>query len=284
MGSKGKKRQRPQQYRKNVLDNDVLDYHVYIMSGKELTLNLILGFVLGGIVGLVFYSGLFKEDGMATLWTYVSDIIVFLLGGVVGSVLVVPIRQGHLLDKRQADLRKQFRDMLEAVTASLAAGETTVQSFANSYKDLMEQYSEDAYICQELNQIILGIQNNVDLRVMIADFASRSASEDIESFSSVFQVSYQEGGKMNEVMRNTQDLITEKMEIEDEIESKIASNKLELNLITVSPVLFVLLLKLSNRSFAENFATPTGVIANTVAICIFIAAYFIGQKIIQIKR
>ena len=160
----------------------------------------------------------------------------------------------------------------------------TVTAFGNAYSDMRNVHTEDAYITKELAQIILGIKNNVELEKMLDDFADRSDNEDIESFSSVFRVSYKEGGRMKDVMRQTHDLISEKMEIEDEINSKISSNKLELNMISLSPIIIVLMLRLTNQSFAERFATLPGVIANTIAICIFIAAYFMGQKIIMIRR
>ena len=284
MAKEEKEKRKHEQYRRNPLNNEVIDYHYYVMSSSEKFLTRIIGFIGGGVVGLIFYSGFFKVDGYATLKTYIADLVIFLIAGLVGSVVFVPIREKSLLEKRQNQLRLQFRDMLESITTSLAAGDTTVTAFGNAYSDMRNVHTEDAYITKELAQIILGIKNNVELEKMLDDFADRSDNEDIESFSSVFRVSYKEGGRMKDVMRQTHDLISEKMEIEDEINSKISSNKLELNMISLSPIIIVLMLRLTNQSFAERFATLPGVIANTIAICIFIAAYFMGQKIIMIRR
>lgn len=275
---------RPSQWRTNPLNNEVLDYHVYEMSGTQKLVTMLIGFVLGGAAGLVFYGGLFKDHGDPTFMTHIANLVIFVVVGIAGAVIFVPIREQSLLEKRQADLRKQFRDMLESVTTSLAAGETTIQAFVNAYNDMRNVYSDDAYITEELKQIILGTKNNVDLETMLEDFAARSDNEDIESFSSVFRISYSQGGRMSDVMRQTHDLITEKMEIEDEIESKVASNKMELNVISLSPIVIVMMLRLTNPSFAERFASFSGVMANTAAIIIFIAAYFLGQKIVMIRR
>lgn len=275
---------RPRQWRLNPLNNAAMDYHVYEMTGTEKFLTLVIGFFLGGVVGLVFYGGLFKNQGDPTIMTYIANTVVFAAAGLVGSVIFVRIREASLLEKRQKDLRKQFRDMLESVTTSLAAGETTIQSFNNAYVDMKNIYTDSSYITEELRQIILADKNNVELEKMLDDFADRSDNEDIESFASVFKISYRQGGRMSEVMRQTHDLISEKMEIEDEIESKIASNKLELNLISLSPIAIVLMLRLTNPSFAERFATMSGVLASTAAIVIFVIAYFMGRKIIMIRR
>ena len=275
---------RPSQWRLNPLNNAAMDYHVYEMTGTEKFLTLVIGFFLGGAVGLIFYGGLFKNQGDPTIMTYIANAVVFAVAGLVGSVIFVRIREASLLEKRQKDLRKQFRDMLESVTTSLAAGETTIQSFNNAYVDMKNIYTDSSYITEELRQIILADKNNVELEKMLDDFAERSDNEDIESFASVFKISYRQGGRMSEVMRQTHDLISEKMEIEDEIESKIASNKLELNLISLSPIAIVLMLRLTNPSFAERFATMSGVLASTAAIMIFVIAYFMGRKIIMIRR
>ena len=49
------------------------------------------------------------------------------------------------------------------------------------------------------------------------------------------------------------------------------------------PIALVVLLRVMSSSFASGFATPVGVIAMTVAIGIFIAAYKLGEKIMDIK-
>jgi len=52
---------------------------------------------------------------------------------------------------------------------------------------------------------------------------------------------------------------------------------------SIMPIAVVMLLRLTNESFAENFATPVGVIVNTIAIGVFIGSYKYGQKIVDIK-
>ena len=111
----------------------------------------------------------------------------------------------------------------------------------------------------------------------------RSGCEDIESFSSVFTVCYSTGGNMRDVMRRTHDIITDKMAVSAEIETKITSNRLELNVITAAPVFLMLMLRATNESFAEKFATPGGVAAITVAIVIFVFAARWGRKIMEVR-
>ena len=71
------------------------------------------------------------------------------------------------------------------------------------------------------------------------------------------------------------------MQIEDEITSKMSSNQLELNIIMVAPVLIVGMLRLSNQTFAENFASPMGVVVITIGLGLFYLAYRMGRGIVD---
>ena len=51
------------------LNNRMLNYRVYYMNATEKIGSFLLTLTLGGLAGLVFYGGLFKVDGGATLAT-----------------------------------------------------------------------------------------------------------------------------------------------------------------------------------------------------------------------
>ena len=91
------------------------------------------------------------------------------------------------------------------------------------------------------------------------------------------------GGDFADVVRKTRNIIADKIAIEEEINTKLSSNKLQLNAMCLMPIGLVALLKLSIASFAENLASLLGVVVTTIAVAMFITGYFWGQKIINIK-
>lgn len=287
MSSKQKqKKKKPEplaQYINNPRNQPMLNYHTYVMGKQEKLFYTIAAFIAGGLAGLLFYGGLFKSQGEATSLTTVSNIVVFVAVGLFAVKVFLPIRTSQLLTKRRAALRLQFRDMLESLTTSLASGSTVLQAFDDAYKDMRMQYSENAYITKELYQIYEARRNNIKLVDMLNDFAKRSSLEDVEDFANIFAVGEMSGGNINDIVRQTHSVICEKMQIENEIDSKMSANQLELNIITCAPILIVAMLKFSNETFADNFATPIGVAAITVGVVLFVVAYRMGQKIINIK-
>ena len=131
--------------------------------------------------------------------------------------------------------------------------------------------------------MIDGMQNSIPIEEMLVSLGERSEIEDIKNFGAVFEICYRAVGNMKDIVRRTNSIISEKIEISEEIETALTSNKSQFTAMMVIPVVLVLLLRLMSSSFAASFATAPGVIAITIAIGIFIGAYKIGQKIMDIK-
>lgn len=278
-----KKQQIEPQFIPSALNNQMLNYKVYYMSFTEKLIYFLLTFIIGGVVGLIFYGGLFKSDGEPTTATMVSNIAVFCLVGLIAARFFVPAIRRNLKNKRDKALRKQFMNLLENLSVSLAAGNTLNDSFINAKSDMLNQYSEKDMIIQELSEIISGMDNGHTLEEMMAAFGQRAGNEDIENFANVISNCYRMGGNFKDVIRKTRNIISDKIAIEEEIETKLASNKLQHNAMCLMPIILVGMLKLSSASFAANLSSFLGVVVTTIAIAIFVSSYFWGRKIINIE-
>lgn len=279
---KSKKFKEPR-YIDSPMNNPMLNYRAYYMTGTEKLFYSIVVILIGGAVGLVFYGGLFKLEGEATIATHISNGVIFLGVGLVAARFFVPAINEMLLNKRKKELQKQFMDFLEALSASLSAGNTMHGAVVNARIDLLNQYSESELIIIELSEIISGIDNGKNLEEMLQNFGIRSDIEDIKNFSNVISNCYRLGGNFGNVIRYTREIISDKIAVDDEIATKIASNKLQHNAMCVMPIVLVAMLKLISPDFASNLSSPIGVFVTTIAIVIFIASYFWGQKIINIR-
>lgn len=279
---KNKKEKEPEFY-VSALNNQLRNYNVYYMKPLEKMLYMLIAFVAGGVTGLVFYANLFMVDGEATFATHISNVVVFCGIGIVAIKLFIPIREESLKKKRQEELRRQFREMLASLSASFTAGANIIAAFENAYTDMVSQYGEKAFIVQEVFEITTGMNNNLAISDMLEDFGKRSGVDDIQDFATVFCVCYQKGGDMKEVVRNTHDLIGEKIAINEEIQTKLTSNKMQQNVMSIVPIFMIGFLRISSTSFAENFATFKGVCVMTLAIGIFVGSYMYGRKIVDIK-
>lgn len=273
----------PQFYR-SVTGDEVRNYRVYYMKPLEKLAYAVLAFVAGAAVAYLFYGGIGKDEfGEATKTTHIINAVVMILCGGVAAKLFIPIRTKQLRDNAQRKLKVQFRDMLEALVTAFGAGKNVTDAFSSVYGDMCNQYEENAFIVKELACINSGILNGFTIEELLLNLGERSGCEDIVNFADVFDICYRQGGNIKETVRNTCVIIGDKMSVAEDIETTVSGSKSEQSIMLVMPIALVAIIKLSSPEFGENFATPAGIIATTVGIVMFVASYFLGKKLLEIK-
>ena len=272
--SKSKKNKEPQYYISKI-NTQLLNYNVYYMSKKEKLMYYTIAFVAGGVIGLIFYGGLFK--------THISNIVVFVLVGFIGLKVFIPNITEKLRKKRIRTLKLQFKDFLLALGNSISGGMNFNDALASSYNDLNMQYSSDSYIVKETYEILKGIENNVSFEEMMQNLGERSGDSDIYNFATVFNICVRSGGNLKETIKRTVDIIASKISMSEEIETSLTSNKTQLLVMEFIPIILVSMMRLMSSDFNESFSSVLGVVAMTVCVIILIIAYKLGQKIMSIK-
>lgn len=272
------------QWLRSPINTKVYNYRVYHLTLGEVIVYGLLAFAVAGAVGYLFFGGLGKDaEGARTTTTNVLDAIVVAVSGALATRYYLRVRAAQIRDTRRKTLERQFRDLLESVSTSLSAGSTVIRAFDDARADLSNQYADDAPIVQELNVIVAGFHNNIRIEDMIRDLGERSGSADVKSFANVFEIAYLRGADMKEAVRNAHLIISEKMAMNEEIETSFVASKNESLIMVALPVVLVAVLKSSGGSFATALATPVGVLCTLVAVGMFIGAYAISRKIMTIE-
>lgn len=261
-----KKKETQQDAQPKRLFADSIDYRSYPVPLRERLACYVIGFAGGFALGEIFY-GMLPLD---------------LIAGIVCAFACVPLWRNFQRGRREKALKLQFRDMLESVSTSIGAGLNVMDSFLNAYNDMRLQYSEGAYITQELRNIVGGLNNNINIETMLNDFGERSGLESVQNFASVFETTYRKGGNIREVVKSTYEVINEKMEVETEIQTMVASANAELNMMLAMPVVIILLLRFMGGAFAGQ-GTALSIASTTVALVIFAGSYLVGRKIMTIR-
>ena len=241
------------------------DYHVYKMKVADRVVAAAAGVVAGIAVGYVFFN---------------SIPAAIVIGVILALVLQMPYRE-ILKKKRSKDLLLQFRDLLEAISASYSSGQTTIQAFADAESEMTTMYGENSDITREVNIINTGLANGYRIEDLLINFAERSGLDDVESFANVFEVCNRKGGDLKKIVSDTRGVICDKIGIELEIETMVASAKNELNIMMVFPFVIMLCMRGLGDNMTDN--SLTNLIVKCVALVIFIAAYLLGRKMTDIK-
>ncbi len=240
------------------------DYTMYILTFSQKLFAMLCGFAIGFAASYIYYG---------------SKILGFIVGLIV-AYKAISIYRNMKQDKRSKALRLQFRDMLESLSNSYTVGMTANRAFHTAYSDMVVEHGKNSYIALELELICKAHDNQgIEIRDMVNDFAQRSGLDDVNSFASVFDVSTDLGGNVAKVIRETRDIIGDKIETEMEIQTMVAGQKNQLNILAIMPLVMSLL----TRSFSSGTGGLLSIIVKTIALLLFVFAYWLGTRIVDIK-
>ncbi len=248
------------------LVGESIDYHEYIATNKEKIIWFLIGMFISGVVIYIFYE----------------KIIASIVVGIICGFIFIPMRTKQVIAKRQKKLNLQFKGLLEILSTSIGAGKNMYDAFSGAAEDLVIQFSDDADIVKEVNVICVGLNNNIQIENLLLNFADRSGLDNVKNFANVFATCYKKGGNIKEVIKNTTSIISDKIEIQMELETMVAGQKNEQNSMLVMPIVFIVVMKAMGGELID-LKSPIGLISVSIAIIVFIFAYFISKKILDIK-
>ena len=152
------------------------------------------------------------------------------LGAVLGSVCYVRYRIKVQKEQEKWQLMVEFKEAMDSMVSALAAGYSMENAITEAYRDMKLLHSEDTRMMRELWDIQQKISLHQPLDEVLSAFASKSGVEDIITFAQIYATARKSGGNLVKVMKRTAQNISEKMEIQREIQTMIAGKKMEAEL------------------------------------------------------
>ncbi|OPZ92743.1 MAG: hypothetical protein BWY74_01440 [Firmicutes bacterium ADurb.Bin419] len=244
------------------------DYNEYVMSLKER-----IGYTIAAACVIYLVAYIFYQNSIISL------VVSF------AALLYPKIRNKEIIEKRKNELNLQFKDMLYSLSSSLSTGKSVESSFKEVLKDLSIIYPDSsAFIIKEVEYIVRKVEMNQTIESALEDLAARSHLEDIENFVDVFQTSKRSGGNIIDIIKNSSNIISDKIEVKEEIDTLLASRKFEQKVLACIPVMLILFLSLSTEDYMYPiFHDLRGRLVMTVSLTLIIIAYFFSKKIMNIK-
>ncbi|MCM3768622.1 type II secretion system F family protein [Neobacillus niacini] len=255
--------------RAKVRNTELIHYADYKLTKQEYAAALLMGAGFFFLVGFLFYKNL------------IVALILALLGFVFPK-----IRRVQLRDKRKRDLTLQFKNMLFSLSSSLSAGSSVEKALKAVKADLELLYPDpNTYIIRELDLINRRIANGDPIEKVIREFSDRADIDDIQSFSDVFTAATNTGGDLVEIISRTSMIITEKLEIQQEIQVLVAGKRMESNILMVAPLMIIAFMTYASDGYMEPlFAFPgAGPVIMTLCMAMLCFVFWVIKKIMDIK-
>ena len=191
--------------------------------------------------------------------------------------------QKECICKKQQEFLTQFKEMIQSVSASLNTGYSIENAIRICQRELQVLYEENALIMQELQLIIRQLKVQIAVEQVMEDMAYRTGLEDVESFAAVFVAAKRSGGDMMAIIQNTSRQIADKIDVKREIDTMLASKKYEFRIMSVVPYVMIGYMLLSFPEFMSClYGNMMGAGVMTICFGIYMTAYYIGAKLIEI--
>lgn len=245
-----------------------IDYSVYNMSVLEWILYACLAGAVLFLAGYIFYQNII----LSTL---------FALFG----MLYPKMRKKQIIENRKNKLNLQFKDMLYSLSSAVGAGNSVESAISVALEDMKQQYNDpNVFIIKELSLMKVRLQTNRTIEDVFNDFAQRSHLEDVETFANIFQIAKRTGGNIIDIIRNTTQIIADKIEVSQEIETMLSGQKAEQKVLTIMPFLLVLFMTKTSGGFMDPiFTTVAGRVVATISLAVILLANIWSKKIASIK-
>jgi len=222
--------------------------------------------------------------GFLVLFIFYNLIILSFIGGAAFGAVNIFVSAFNAIKKRKLKLRVQFFDLLEALSVAMRAGNPMLRSLQSAREDLLLIYPVSSDIILELDIIIGRFNNAVPLSIAFLDMAERSGLEDIASFSSIYATIEGKSGRADEIVRETQKIIADKMEIEMEIDTLMTAAKSEVNIMLMMPLVVLGIIGFAGAGFMDAiYTTGIGRIVSTGGLAVFVLSYILARKFSNVK-
>ena len=188
------------------------------------------------------------------------------------------------IKKRQQVFRLQFKEAIQSLSAGLNVGYSVENSLREACNDLKGMYRKDEMILKELSYMLRQMQMNVPAETALQDFATRTGDEDVQTFVTVFNLAKRSGGDKMAIIRNVVRQMSEKIDVEREVQTVISAKKMELRIMTMIPFAMIVYLRLSFPEFLEVlYGNFVGALIMSMCLVVYVLAYEMGKRIVEIE-
>ncbi|MDR6551566.1 tight adherence protein B [Paenibacillus qinlingensis] len=190
-----------------------------------------------------------------------------------------------LIKKRRRLLNNQLKEAMFSLVSSLRAGASLQTAIERCVQDLENIFSEDkdAPIVREFQYMVEELQMGYTVDEVLHAFRDRVHLEDVTDFVNATLIAKKRGGNLTEILVNISKVISEKIEISNEIQVLTAGKQMEARMLSIMPVFIVGCLTLLSPEYMEAmYDSWVGKLLLFVGFILILINYWISRKIVDI--
>lgn len=147
-----------------------------------------------------------------------------------------------------------------------------------------QQYGAESDVCMELRQIQHQLDCNVPLEQLVEDWGKRSHVEDMEQFGAIFAFAKRSGGDFIAIISDTVTRLTDKMELQQELETSLSARRMEQRIMNIVPLFILGFVRFSSGGFLDvMYHNPMGITVMTGCLAAYAGAFLWAERMMRIE-
>lgn len=181
-------------------------------------------------------------------------------------------------------MAQSFKDGMLAVKNALQASYSIENAIKEALEELELLHGKKDRIYKGFNKMINQLAINIPVEDVFYQFAQENSIEEICNFAEILRYAKRSGGNLAEIIKNTSEIITEKIEVKREIQVVTAAKRFEMLIMSGVPAAIILYMRLSSFNTMDKlYGNVFGVMVMTICLGIYGGSILLAIKISKIK-
>lgn len=186
--------------------------------------------------------------------------------------------------KKEQQFLIQFKEMIQTISSALNTGYSIENAIKESQKELRLVYAEKEPVSRELAILVRQLRMQIPVEQAVTELADRTRLEDVENFAAVFVTAKRSGGDLIAIIKNASGQIVDKIDIHRELRTVLAAKRYEFQVMSWVPYIMIAYMSLSFPEFMVClYGNIIGTGVMTVCLIIYLSAYYLGIKLVEIE-
>ena len=232
---------------------------------------------------ILLYAAEGTAAGAAVCWLFYNSMAFVPVGAVILAAYFI-MKKKEKKKKMRREFLYHFKDFVASLHTSIRAGYSVDNGITAAAGDIKILFGEKDLLYAELKKIVSRMKVRIKTEDLFLDLGERSELDDIKMFAELLSIGKKTGGDMNRMLLSTSDILCDRIDTRQEIETLIAAKAFEQKIMSLTPACIIVYLRISFSGFMENlYGNLFGEAVMTVCLIIYAAAYIWGKKITDIE-
>ncbi len=199
------------------------------------------------------------------------------------SIFLFPYFKVLISKRKKARMIFEFQDFIYLLSGSLQSGNSYDNALVETKFNLFSIYGEDTLLAKELEKIIywnkIGIGYEKGFLMLEEEYQIGFFKE----FAIVLGITRNKGGDFKEVLEETNNTLSERLEIEREIGTLLAKQRIEVLMLRVIPFVMLLILRFIYPEMIKFLITNVlGWVTFIGVVFLFALSFYISNKLMEV--